>query len=638
MNHSVDPYTMASKAMMATCRSSLFFFFFVYLLFSLPSHHTHTLHATFLHLSHYHHAFAAAPPTNHPNHEQVLCEEGYVYPYRMVVASDSHSNMYGGLGCLGTPVVRTDAAALWATGETWWQVPPVALVKLEGQLQPGVTGKDVIVTLCGHFNNDEVLNHVIEFGGDGVKSFTVDDRLSISNMTTEWGALAGVFPADDVTFEWLAKRRFILEQRGLAGVPSDADTAELLPTRCGHGVAAATQAKAASMAPDPGCTYARTITLDISTVRPHVSGPNGVKVITPVDEMEGRKLKIDKAYLVSCVNSRAEDIAAAADVLRGNKVAEGVEFYVAAASNEVQAATEEAGDWATLLEAGAIPLPPGCGPCIGLGKGLLQDGEVGISATNRNFRGRMGSPEAEAYLASPLVVAASAMAGHIASPMKHGSAPLVASIEVHPPKAKAAASAVATQEMHPDFPKHIEGRVIFCPEDNINTDGVYPGAYTYKDLTVEEMREVVMENYCTSFVSRVQHGDVLVAGYNFGTGSSREQAATALNAVGISAVICGSANQTYKRNAINNGLIVLEVPALVDMLYDTIGRGEKVAIPGTKVSLDLVNGNLEYRSASGTALADLMAFKNLGAVTQELIVLGGLEAWVRGKVSKSSPL
>lgn len=107
----------------------------------------------------------------------------------MVVASDSHSNMYGGLGCLGTPVVRTDAAALWATGETWWQVPPVAHVKLEGQLQPGVTGKDVIVTLCGHFNEDEVLNHVIEFGGDGVKHFTVDDRLSIANMTTEWGAL-----------------------------------------------------------------------------------------------------------------------------------------------------------------------------------------------------------------------------------------------------------------------------------------------------------------------------------------------------------------------------------------------------------------------------------------------------------------
>lgn len=448
-------------------------------------------------------------------------------------------------------------------------------------------------------------------------------------------------------------------------------------------------------------------------------------------------------YLVSCVNSRAEDIAAAADVLRGNKVADGVEFYVAAASNEVQAATEKAGDWDALLEAGAIPLPPGCGPCIGLGKGLLQDGEVGISATNRNFRGRMGSPEAEAYLASPLVVAASAMAGYIASPIKHDSTPLISSIEIAATDKTGAA--VVAQEMHPDFPKHIEGRLIFCPEyvrpplappslplppslssflpfasssvqsasvrrshrrsslspslhlppfcpipsalvffslcaclcfiihlfsftfwgrkkstfgcvillltafaytcvltrtrahirgrDNINTDGIYPGAYTYKELTVEEMREVVMENYCTSFVSRVQRGDVLVAGYNFGTGSSREQAATALNAVGISAVICGSANQTYKRNAINNGLIVLEVPELVDMLFASIGRDEKVAIPGTKVSLDLVNGNLEYKEEDGAALSDPMAFKSLGAVTQELIVLGGLEAWVRAQLA-----
>ena len=167
-------------------------------------------------------------------------------------------------------------------------------------------------------------------------------------------------------------------------------------------------------------------------------------------------------YLVSCVNSRAEDIAAAADVLRGNKVADGVEFYVAAASNEVQAATEKAGDWDALLEAGAIPLPPGCGPCIGLGKGLLQDGEVGISATNRNFRGRMGSPEAEAYLASPLVVAASAMAGYIASPIKHDSTPLISSIEIAATDKTGAA--VVAQEMHPDFPKHIEGRLIFCPE------------------------------------------------------------------------------------------------------------------------------------------------------------------------------
>ena len=127
---------------------------------------------------------------------QIMCEEGYAWPGTMVVASDSHSNMYGGLGCLGTPVVRTDAAALWATARTWWQVPPITKVELTGNLQKGVTGKDVIITLCGLFNNDEVLNHVLEFIGNGIVDLSIDERLTIANMTTEWGSLAGVFPID----------------------------------------------------------------------------------------------------------------------------------------------------------------------------------------------------------------------------------------------------------------------------------------------------------------------------------------------------------------------------------------------------------------------------------------------------------
>ncbi len=154
---------------------------------------------------------------------QIMCEEGYAWPGTMVVASDSHSNMYGGLGCLGTPIVRTDAAAIWATGQTWWQVPPVAKVELRGKLQPGVTGKDVIIALCGLFNQDQVLNHAVEFVGDGLAALTIEQRLTISNMTTEWGALAGVFPIDDITIGWLRKRVEFVAERGLAGVPSDAD-------------------------------------------------------------------------------------------------------------------------------------------------------------------------------------------------------------------------------------------------------------------------------------------------------------------------------------------------------------------------------------------------------------------------------
>ena len=154
---------------------------------------------------------------------QIMIEEGYAWPGGMMVASDSHSNMYGGMGCLGTPVVRTDAAAIWATGRTWWQVPPVAKVELKGKLRPGVTGKDVIITLCGYFNKDEVLNHAVEFSGDGVAHLPIDDRLAIANMTTEWGALVGLFPIDDTTFNWLERRIELIKKRGLEGVPSDAD-------------------------------------------------------------------------------------------------------------------------------------------------------------------------------------------------------------------------------------------------------------------------------------------------------------------------------------------------------------------------------------------------------------------------------
>eukprot|EP00755_Sulcionema_specki_P011180 Sspe_Gene.48426::Locus_25200_Transcript_2_3_Confidence_0.400_Length_1334::g.48426::m.48426/K01705/LYS4; homoaconitate hydratase len=301
---------------------------------------------------------------------QVLTESGLAFPGTMVVASDSHSNMYGGVGCLGTPVVRTDAAAIWATGQTWWTVPPVARVTLTGNLPEGACGKDIIITLCGAFNNDEVLNHAIEFDGDGVHCLSIDDRLAIANMTTEWGALAGIFPVDQATVAWLhsRKRRYkgALPFPVMAKYLSDDRLASLQP-----------------LSADPGAHYAVELTLDLSTVTPSVAGPNSVKKMTPVGDLS--HVKINKAYIVSCVNSRASDLASAAKAMEGKRVAPGVELYIAPASEDVR--REAQPHWEALLAAGAIPLPAGCGPCVGLGAGLLEDGEVGISATNRNFKG-----------------------------------------------------------------------------------------------------------------------------------------------------------------------------------------------------------------------------------------------------------
>ncbi len=182
---------------------------------------------------------------------------------------------------------------------------------------------------------------------------------------------------------------------------------------------------------DDDAFYSKELKIDLSTIEPYVSGPNSVKVMNSVSELKKKNLKINKAYLVSCVNSRLDDIKEAAEVVKGKKVAEGVEFYVAAASSEVQKESELAGYWQALIDAGAKPLPPGCGPCIGLGTGLLEDGEVGISATNRNFKGRMGSPSAFAYLASPAVVAASAIAGKIDYDWNNGSKQIKAEIKIN---------------------------------------------------------------------------------------------------------------------------------------------------------------------------------------------------------------
>ena len=345
---------------------------------------------------------------------QVMCEEGYAWPGTMVVASDSHSNMYGGLGCLGTPVVRTDAAAIWATGETWWQVPPITRINLTGTPCPGITGKDIIITLCGLFNNDEVLNHVLEFDGKGLLKLSVDERLTIANMTTEWGALAGVFPIDDILIKWLEKRSEFVRNRGLENVNSDVDSINGEHPRIN--LKTIKKLKAENLKADKDAYYMKEITLDLSSVQPHISGPNHVKTMMNVKEAESKNIKINKAYLVSCVNSRVDDLSEAARIVKNKKIADDVEFYIAAASSEVQDESIKRGDWNILIEAGATPLPPGCGPCIGLGIGLLKKGEVGISATNRNFKGRMGDPSAEAYLASPAIVASSAINGIISSP------------------------------------------------------------------------------------------------------------------------------------------------------------------------------------------------------------------------------
>ena len=533
---------------------------------------------------------------------QIMVERGYVVPGSFVVASDSHSNMYGALGAIGTPIVRTDAAAVWATGEFWWQIPRSVEVVLEGKLSEGATGKDVIISLCGIYNHDEVLNAAIEFSGPGVASLSMDARLSISNMTTEWGPLVGWFPVDDVTISYLKNVHRRLKAAGVERF-SEQDIVSWTKT---------------PPQPDAGAVYAARIVLDLGQVTPHVSGPDTVQTMSSLAEMERKKVPIQKAYLLSCVNSRVEDLEAAAKVLKGKKVAPGVKFYLGAASKWVQEEAEKRGIWQTLLDAGANPLPAGCGPCIGLGVGLLEPGEVGISATNRNFKGRMGSRDAKCYLASPEVVAASAAAGYIRGPKEMSERELSRSYTEF-----AVTSAAEKVDILPGFPERVHGRLVFLPQDNLNTDAIYGKDYTYRDdVTKDLMAKVVMENYDPQFASRTRAGDVVVGGFNFGTGSSREQAVTCLKAKGIPIVIAASFSQTYLRNAYNNGFLCVEVPQLVKQLREQftneIAAKEKTIIPGEEIDIDFTSGVIHWRG-------EKFAFPALGSVPQSLVIAEGAE-------------
>lgn len=651
---------------------------------------------------------------------QIMVEEGYAWPGTLVVASDSHSNMYGGIACLGTPVVRTDAASIWATGTTWWQIPPIAKVLLFGTLPKGVTGKDVIVALCGLFQNDQVLNHAIEFAGseETLRSLPIDDRLAISNMSTEWGALSALFPIDLMLRSWL---------RSKATEAALFKNSQLSSGGTHHRFAHSRIDSLLTnpLTSDPGARYAKRLFLDLSTLSPYVSGPNSVKIASPLRDLERQNIRVDKAYLVSCTNSRASDIAAAAKVFKEAaekssdrkipQIPQHVKFFIAAASALEQQAAEEQGDWQVLLSAGAHPLPSGCGPCIGLGTGLLEPGEVGISASNRNFKGRMGSTKAKAYLASPEVVAASALNGRISGPgwyrqsenankVMYGesttgdSKDQVLSVEDALEKVISQVDSIvekaeknlsdelgkpaiedksmdARTDIIDGFPEKLSGEIVWCSADNVNTDAIYPGKYTYEDnVSKEDMAKVVMENYDPRFAQLAKAGDVLVSGYNFGCGSSREQAATAILAKGIRLVMSGSFGNIFARNSINNALIGIEVPALVGRLREVFDSSAspvlepQIAIkepsrnsqsldsppPGPMTTNESVQPAQEKhtltRRTGWTLEWDVrrsvinvkegengkswsQKVEEIPPNVQEIIALGGLEAWVKQKIS-----
>jgi homoaconitate hydratase family protein len=315
---------------------------------------------------------------------QIIIEKGVARPGTLLLGSDSHTCSYGAVGAFSSGIDRTEAAALLLMGETWLKVPQSIKITLKGQLQRGVTAKDVILSIIGDVSASGADYCSVEFHGD-IAQFSVDERFTIANMGVEMGAKNAMFPVDVVTMKYLSS----------VGVPRSTYT---------------------PIHPDAGAMYEQELSYDVAGIEPVVAVPHSVDNIKPVKEVVG--VEIQQCLLGTCTNGRVSDFEIAAKILKGKKVHPNVRLLVLPSSRTVYLDAVKKGLISIFLEAGGTILPPGCGPCLGAHQGALAPGERCLSTSNRNFKGRMGCNEAEIYLASPATVAMSAIHGEISDPRK----------------------------------------------------------------------------------------------------------------------------------------------------------------------------------------------------------------------------
>ncbi len=311
-----------------------------------------------------------------------IVAESFARPGDIVVGADSHTVTAGALGAFATGMGSSDIAVAFALGKTWFRVPETIRVVTSGSFQKGVYAKDLILHLIGQIGADGATYKALEFGGDAVDLMPISDRLTIANMSVEAGAKAGLFAADDLTRDYLTK-----QERGNDYQP---------------------------VTPDNDASYLKTIDIDAAGLEPTVSRPHSVDNTALARELEGTR--IQQVFIGTCTNGRLEDLAVAASILKGKKRHPQTRLIVAPASRKVLLEAIETGYIKTLVEAEAVIISPGCGACLGLHQGVLGDGETCLSTANRNFKGRMGNPEAFIYLASPATAAATAITGRITDP------------------------------------------------------------------------------------------------------------------------------------------------------------------------------------------------------------------------------
>jgi homoaconitate hydratase family protein/3-isopropylmalate dehydratase small subunit len=441
----------------------------------------------------------------------------YARPGMIIVGSDSHTSTAGAFNALAAGIDRTETAGLWKQGETWFRVPETIKITLNGKLQPNVFAKDLALWIIGMIGSSGADYMSIEYHGEGVKTLSIADRMVLCNLASEMGAKNAVFPADEVLEAWL-------------GAKTEGEWA------------------------DKGASYIKEININLGEIFPVVAAPHHVDNVKAVSEVQGTK--IAQALIGTCTNGRIEDLREAAAVLKGKKLPKYMQMQIIPASKEIYLQAMKEGLMEIFFEAGANVLSSSCGPCLGTGQGIPPDGINVISTANRNFKGRMGNNSASIYLASPATVAWSALNGEITDPRGSKANDR---FPYHAPQS-------STVDIKEGEDRFSQGTWNYADVDNLNTDQMFAGNLTYnvQSSEPEKIMPHLFKGFDNSFAERVKAGDILMAGANFGCGSSREHPSVGLAFAGIKAVICKSVNRIFYRSSVNQGLPIILVPEAVD--------------------------------------------------------------------------
>ncbi len=466
----------------------------------------------------------------------LIIDEGLVYPGTTAISTDSHANILGAVGAFGQGMGDRDIAVAWSTGKVWFKVPATVKLNLTGQFPEGIFSKDIVLNLLSEFGANTLLGYSIEMSGEVIETLSLDDRITISSMATEMGAINIIFPPDDKIIQYCKER----------------SGKEPLVT-----------------GPDENAVYDKVINIDVSKFIIRVSKPG--KPHDTVDIASIGKTKIDSAFIGSCTNGRIEDMRTAAGVLDGRKVAPGVVLKIVPSTNKVWDKCLEEGIILTFKKAGALVSNAGCAGCAAGQVGQNGPGEITVSTGNRNFPGKQG--KGEVYLASPAVVAASAVAGYITTADKIPAEPAVFEPSENLERIKKAKKETKASF---DKPTIVEGRVWVIDFDNIDTDMIFHNKYlTITDFN--EMGQYTFDNLdgYKDFAGKAEKGDIVITGKNFGSGSSRQQAVDCFKSLGVQIVLAQSFGAIYERNAINAAFPILVYKTLSEL---DIKDGDKIHV------------------------------------------------------------